>query len=56
MSGILEKWFNYRASEVIPLIFGVFKKHNREREQNKKNKPINLPKIITFSTDYKYTT
>ena len=24
--------------------------------QNKNNRPINLPKVITFSTDYNYTT
>ena len=26
----LEKWFPYRASELIPLILGVFKNKNRE--------------------------
>ena len=49
---------HYRASEVIPLIFGVFKnKTERWGGQNENNRPINLPKVITFSTDYnKYTT
>ena len=34
--------------------------YNREEGggggQNKENRPINLPKVITFSTVYKYTT
>ena len=39
------------------LLFLSFQKHNREEGgQNKNNRPINLPKVITFSTDYKYTT
>ena len=29
---------------------------NREGGQNKNNRPINFPKVITFSTDYNYTT
>ena len=45
------------ASEVIPLIFGDLKnKIERSGRQNKNNRPIKLPKVITFSTDYKYTT
>ena len=51
---------HYRASEVIPLILGVFKnKIERRGRQNKNNRPINLPNlpnVITFSTDFKYTT
>ena len=36
-------------SEVIPLIFGVFKnKIERRGRQNKNNRPINLPKVIKF--------
>ena len=49
------------------LLFLEFQKHNRERKgvgggggggggQNNNNRPINLPKVITFSTDCKYTT
>ena len=35
----------------------VFKnKIERRGRQNKNNRPINLPKVITFSTDFKYTT
>ena len=30
------------------------KKNREEGRQN--NRPINLPKVITFSTEYKYTT
>ena len=38
------------------LLFLDFTKQNRdEGGQNKNNRPINLPKVITFSTDYKYT-
>ena len=37
--------------------FGVFKTKKREEGgQNNKNRPINLPKVISFSSDYKYTT
>ena len=39
------------------LLFLDFQKHDREEGgQNKNNRPINLLKVITFSTDYKYTT
>ena len=35
----------------------VFKnKIKRRGRQNKNNRPINLPNVITFSTDFKYTT
>ena len=35
----------------------VFKnKMERRGRQNKNNRPINLPNVITFSTDFKYTT
>ena len=54
---LLENGSHYRANEVIPLILGVFKnKIERRGRQNKNNRPINLPKVITFSTDFKYTT
>ena len=54
---LLENGSHYRASEVIPLILGVFKnKIERRRRQNKNNRPITLPNVITFSTDFKYTT
>ena len=44
---------HYRASELIPLIFK--NKIERRGRQNKNNRPINLPNVITFSTDFKYT-
>ena len=31
-------------------------KIERRGRQNKNNRPINLSKVITFSTDFKYTT
>ena len=35
----------------------VFKnKMERRGRQNKNNRPINLPNVITFFTDFKYTT
>ena len=35
----------------------VFKnKIERRGRQNKNNRPINLPNVITFATDFKYTT
>ena len=37
--------------------FLLFKKKiERRGRQDKNNRPINLPKVITFSTDFKYTT
>ena len=51
---LLENGSHYRASEVIPLILCVFKnKIERRGRQNKNNRSINLPKVITFSTDFK---
>ena len=48
---------DYRASELIPCIFWSFQKQYREEGgQNKNNRTINLPKVKTFSTDFKYTT
>ena len=40
------------------LLFSEFSKINKAEGETelKKNRPINLPKVITFSTDYKYTT
>ena len=38
------------ASEVIPCIFGVFK------NKIERGGGLNIPKVITFSTDYNYTT
>ena len=52
----LEKWFPLQGERGHSSYFWSFQKHNRERGQNKNNRPINLPKVITFSTDYKYTT
>ena len=31
-------------------------KIERRGRQNKNNRPINLPNVVTFSTDFKYTT
>ena len=54
---ILEKWW---VSELIPCIFYKkefsTKKIERRRRRQNNNRPINLPKVITFFTDYKYTT
>ena len=52
---ILEKRFHYRASESF-LIFLEFSKTKKEVGDRKNNRPINLLKVITFSTDYKYAT
>ena len=54
---ILEKWFPLQGERGHFSYFWSFQKQNREEEgQNKNNRLINLPKVITFSTDYKYTT
>ena len=60
------KWSPYRASEFfIPCIFGLFKNkiecwgegEGEEGEGGQNNdRPINSPKVITFSTDYKCPT
>ena len=53
----LEKWFPLLGERVHTLYFWSFQKQNREEVgQNKNKRPINLPKVIRFCTDYKYTT
>ena len=49
---ILEKWFPLQGERGRS---SYLKKKKIER-QNKNNRPINLPNVITFSTDFKYTT
>ena len=61
-----EKWFplqGRRASSFLVLFVCTFRgwsfqKHNRKarERQDNNNRPIKLPKVITFSIDYKYTT
>ena len=54
---ILEKMVPLQGKRALSLYFWSFQKHNREEGgHNKNNRPINLPNVITFSTDYKYTT
>ena len=54
-----------RASEASETLSGLFNRDSRymrillvngkeEWETNNNNRPINLPKVITFFTDYKY--
>ena len=53
----LEKWFPLQGERTHSLYFLSFQDQNREVcGQNNNNRPINLLKVITFSTDYKYTT
>ena len=57
---------HYKASELIHCItlyvsleVGIFKnkiERRRGRQNNNNNRHTNLPKVITFFTDYKYTT
>ena len=47
---ILEKWFPLQGER------NRSSKIERRGRQNKNNMPINLPNVITFSTDFKYTT
>ena len=54
---ILEKWFPLQGERAHSLNLLSFQDQNREvGGQNINNRPINLLKVITFSTDYKYTT
>ena len=54
---MLEKWFPLQGERGNSSYFWSFQKHNREEGgQNENNRSINLPKVITFSTDYKCTT
>ena len=51
---ILEIWFPLQGKRAHSLYCWSFQKKNREvGGQNNNNRPI---KVITFSTDYKYTT
>ena len=53
----LEKCFPLLGKRGRSSYFRCFKKKRERRgRQNKNNRPINLPKVITFSTDFKYTT
>ena len=54
-------WHLNYSRKMVPITgqassFFVFLKQNREEGGQNNNRPINLPKVITFSTDYKYTT
>ena len=51
---ILEKWFPLQGERGHSSYFK--NKIERRGRQNINNRPINLPKVITFSTDFKYTT
>ena len=61
----LEKWFPLQGEQAHSLYFLEFSKNKIERReggggggggvQNNNIRPINLPKVITFSSDYKYT-
>ena len=52
---ILEKRIPLQGERAHSLYF-LKNKIERKGGQNKNNRPINLPMVITFSTDYKYTT
>ena len=53
---VLEKWFPLLGERAHSLYFWSLKKNNKIERQNNNNRPINLPNVITFSTDYRYTT
>ena len=46
-----------RASSflVVVFVYMLIERRKRRGRQNN-NRPINLPKVVTFFTDYKYTT
>ena len=47
---LLEKWFPLQGERGHSFYFRCFQKQNREEgRQNKNNRPINLPNVITFS-------
>ena len=49
---------HYWESELMSsfLVFLEFSKLNREERGQNNNRPITLPKVMTFSTNYKYIT
>ena len=55
---ILEKWFPLQGERTHYLNFFVCMLIERKRRKGRQNnnRLINLPKVITFFTDYKYTT
>ena len=54
---LLKKWFPLQGERAQSLYFWSFQKQNREEGgQNNNNRPINLLKVLTFPTDYKYST
>ena len=60
---IIPRYYGLTTRKMVPItgrarsFLLVFKnKMERRGRQNKNNRPINLPNVITFSTDFKYTT
>ena len=48
---------HYKVSEWFLVFFCMYvNRKEKEEEGGQNNRPTNLPKVITFSTDYKYTT
>ena len=54
---VLEKWFPLQGERGHSSYLGVFKnKIERSGRQNNNSRPIDLPNVIIFSTDFRYTT
>ena len=62
LSMIIPRYYGLTTRKMVPItgrawsFLLVFKNKIEWRgRQNKNNRPINLPNVITFSTDFKYT-
>ena len=45
-----------RRASLFLVFFCMYVNRKEEEEGGKNNRPINLPKVITFFADYNYTT
>ena len=53
---ILEKWFPFQGERAHSLLLFLYMLIERRRRRGRQNNNNSLPKVVTFFTDYKYTT
>ena len=52
----LEKWFPFQGERAHSLLLFLYMLIERMRRRGRQNYNNSLPKVVTFFTDYKYTT
>ena len=56
LESILEKWFPFQGERAHSLLLFLYMLIERRRRRGRQNNNNSLPKVVTFFTDYKYTT